>query len=96
MEICSYTFVDPQAVPLNQLQFGFDLKLIENVKWPTKLIENVKWPNKLIEKLTLHANQSFQVFSSLVTSPKKKVQQSALSFRPSGPARQQSYLNQVC
>ena len=72
MEICSYTFVDPQAVPLNQLQFGFDLKLVDNVKWP----------NKLIEKWTVHANQSFQLVSSLVANPKKKVQQ--------------SYLNQGC
>ena len=82
MEICSYTFVDPQAVPLNQLQFGFDLKLVDNVKWPNKLIEHVKWPNKLIEKWTVHANQSFQLVSSLVANPKKKVQQ--------------SYLNQGC
>jgi hypothetical protein len=62
MDVCSYTLVDPQAVPVEQLQFGFDLKVFENFKCPTKTIE----------KLTSIANLSSKSFNFLVTNQKKK------------------------
>ena len=68
MEFCSYTFADPQNVPLNQLQFGFDLKMAENANWPKKL--NQKW--------TLFVSHSFQGFNFVATNLKEKMKHSYL------------------